>query len=151
LFRRLFLLHQPGSPLYEKGVKPVDDFVAAFRQDVESGQLPAVSYLIAPQAMSEHAANHPPAGEDLSARILQVLQDNPVVYAKTVFILNYDEGGQFFDHHWPPSPPVNAADGVSTVTTQGEIYPGMHACGLVDISIYLSVRRMLQIEFSFLF
>ncbi len=49
-----------------------------------------------PTALSEHAENHPADGEDLSARLLAVLADpaNAAVYAKTVFILNYDEGGQ---------------------------------------------------------
>jgi phospholipase C len=42
------------------------------------------------------------------------------MYAKTAFILNYDEGGQFFDHHWNPTPPMSADDGASTVTTDGE-------------------------------
>jgi hypothetical protein len=52
---------------------------------------------------------------------------NQGVYNKTVFILNYDEGGQFFDHHWTPTPPTRDpttgldVDGASTVTTDGEV------------------------------
>ncbi len=46
---------------------------------------------------------------------------SPDVYAKSVFILNYDEGGQFFDHAWPPTPPLSAAEGVSTVSVEGEV------------------------------
>lgn len=82
-----------------------------------------MSWIIAPTALSEHATNHPGDGEDLSHRLINVLADpaNADVYAKTAFILNYDEGGQFFDHHWPPTPPVSAADGASTVTTVGEL------------------------------
>jgi len=38
-----------------------------------------------------------------------------------VLILNYDEGGQFFDHHWTPTPPRNAGDGISTVDVTGEL------------------------------
>lgn len=112
-----------GTPLYDKGLYRSTDFVAEFRDDVQNGRLPQVSWLIAPTNQSEHATNHPVAGEDLSARLLKVLQDNPAVYAETVFIINYDEGGQFFDHHWSPTPPSSATDGVSTVTTAGEIIP----------------------------
>ena len=46
---------------------------------------------------------------------------NPELYAKTAFILNYDEGGQFVDHHWTPTPPRNSFDGNSTVTVEGEL------------------------------
>ncbi len=114
---------QPGSPLYEKGIRPVPDLVAAFAATVEADALPSVSWLIAPEALSEHAANHPPAGEDLTARLLAVMRANPAVYAKTLFVLNYDEGGQFFDHHWTPTPPMFApADGASTVDVTSEIF-----------------------------
>jgi phospholipase C len=43
------------------------------------------------------------------------------VYAKTALILNYDEGGQFFDHAFTPTPPLTDAEGVSTVDTENEI------------------------------
>ena len=53
---------------------------------------------------------------------MKVLADpkNARVFEKTVFILNYDEGGQFFDHLWTPVPP-KPGEGVSTVTSQGEL------------------------------
>ena len=38
-----------------------------------------------------------------------------------MFILNYDEGGQFYDHGWTPTPPMHDEDGISTVTTDGEL------------------------------
>ena len=112
-----------GDPLYEKGLKrvPTNDLVPSFEADVKNGVLPQVSWLIAPANQSEHATNHPAAGEDLSARLLRVLQKNPEVYKKTAFILNYDEGGQFFDHAVPPTPNTNDGDGKSTIVTDGEI------------------------------
>eukprot|EP00298_Acanthocystis_sp_HF-20_P016633 c21536_g1_i1.p1 GENE.c21536_g1_i1~~c21536_g1_i1.p1 ORF type:complete len:724 (-),score=311.80 c21536_g1_i1:22-1950(-) len=130
---------KPGEPLYEKGMKRSTDFVADFKNDVENGNLPQVSWLIAPTALSEHATNHPPAGEDLTARLLKVLQDNPEVYAESVFILNYDEGGQFYDHHWTPTPPASDQYGKSTVTTVGEIIPD------VELPIGLGFRVPLLI------
>ena len=36
-----------------------------------------------------------------------------------------DEGGQFFDHHWTPTPPVNELDGISTVDVTGEVFLGL--------------------------
>ena len=66
---------------------------------MKANTLPQVSWIVAPANQSEHASNHPAAGEDLTARLLKVMQENPDVYAKTAFILNYDEGGQFFVRH----------------------------------------------------
>jgi phospholipase C len=42
-------------------------------------------------------------------------------HVPAAFILNYDEGGQFFDHVTPPVPPTSASDGASTVTAVGEL------------------------------
>jgi len=116
-----FMKAKPGSPLYDKGIAIVPDLVAAFEKDIVSKNLPQVSWIIAPRALSEHATSHPQDGEDLSARLLAVLGANPEVYAKTVFFLNYDENGGFFDHVPPITPPANSEMGLSTVTTKGEI------------------------------
>lgn len=116
---------QPGSPLYDKGLVrvPTGTLVDAFYQDVHNKTLPQVSIIIAPTWLSEHATNHPQDGEDLTARLISVLSapENIEVYSKTAFILNYDEGGQFYDHHWTPTPPVSEFDGKSTVSTVGEV------------------------------
>lgn len=117
---------KPGQPLWDKGQKRVASIVDEFAADIKAGTLPQVSYLVAPTALSEHATNHPADGEDLTARLLKVLQASPATYAKTAFILNYDEGGQFFDHHWTPTPPTNVSgiwDGLSTVDPNGELIP----------------------------
>ena len=87
--------------------------------------LPAVSWLVGPANMSEHANYHPSAGEDLTARILKALAANPDVYKKTLFLFNYDEGGQFFDHVMPFTAPQSDADGASTVSTHGESWLGL--------------------------
>ena len=116
---------QPGSSLYEKGMRRMqtDGLVKEFYEDVNNGTLTQVSFIIAPTWLSEHATNHPQDGEDLTARLVRVLSapENNQTYAKTLFILNYDEGGQFYDHHWVPTPPSTKEDGFSTVTTEGEI------------------------------
>jgi len=68
---------------------------------------------------------HPQDGEELSSRLIAILLNNKKVYSETAFILNYDEGGQFFDHQWIPTPPRNSADGISTVTVEGELTTDM--------------------------
>jgi len=86
---------KPGDPLYDKGMFRGVDFVSDFAKDVLADNLPQVSWLVGPANLSEHATYHPSAGEDLTARLLKALAANPAVYAKTAFLFNYDEGGQF--------------------------------------------------------
>jgi phospholipase C len=111
----------PGTPLYEKGMKRSTDLIEDFKNDMASGNLPQVSWIVGPANVSEHANWHPSAGEDFVNRVLEAFVSFPEIYKKSVMILNYDEGGQFYDHHWIPTPPINDADGISTVTTVGEI------------------------------
>lgn len=111
----------PGNPLHDKGLVRSENFTEDFRSDINSGKLPQVSILIAPAWLSEHATNHPADGQELSSKIIQILGANKTVYSKTAFILNYDEGGQFFDHHWTPTPPPTEADGKSNIPVWGEI------------------------------
>ena len=115
---------KPGQPLYDQGMAAVPDLVTAFADDVANNALPQVSWIIAPDYLSEHASFKPAYGENLTAQLLAALVAHPSVYAKTVFILNYDENGGFFDHVPPPTPPSSSANGLSTVTTNGEITDG---------------------------
>ena len=114
---------KPGEALYDKGMARSADMIADFEADMKAGKLPQVSWLVGPANVSEHASYHPSAGEDFSARILKVVQANPSVYKNMAFILNYDEGGQFYDHSWTPNVPLNQPfDGLSTVSTVGEVW-----------------------------
>lgn len=129
-----FRAAEPGDSLYERGMRRVGDparagdpwamgdaLVAEFADDVRNDTLPQVSWLVAPAALSEHASYAPPHGEDLTARLLSALADHPEVFAKTAFILNYDEHGGFYDHLLAPVPPVSEDRGASTVTPDGEV------------------------------
>ncbi|TDD50280.1 phospholipase C, phosphocholine-specific [Kribbella antibiotica] len=129
-----FVKAKPGESLYERGMRMVGDgsqsgdpfamgaaLVKEFAADVQADKLPQVSWLVAPAALSEHAAYTPPNGEHLTAQLLSALADNPAVWAKTAFILNYDEHGGFFDHDLPPVPPLGNGRGKSTVSTDGEL------------------------------
>ncbi len=121
---RSFRQSRPGQPLYDRGMAEVTDIVAAFADDVRHGTLPQVSWIVAPDYLSEHASWKPAYGEDLSARLLAALAANPATWARTAFLINYDENGGFFDHMPPPMPPATSNDGLSTVSTVGEISSG---------------------------
>ena len=74
--------------------------------DVTAGTLPQVSWIHGPVTQCEHPATAPQWGENLVQTVLDTLTSNPEVWAHTLFILNYDENGGFFDHVPPPVPPA---------------------------------------------
>jgi phospholipase C len=96
-----------GLELIAKGLTP--SFPGDFRGDVASGKLPSVSWIVPPLAECEHPAAPPEWGEYLVQQILSILVSNPAVWAQTVFIVNYDENGGFFDHVPPPVPTAGTA------------------------------------------
>lgn len=92
-----------GSALQLKGMPAPTD--GAFEYDALNDRLPAVSWIYPPAEASEHPANSGPAhGAAFIARILDALAANPDVWAKTAFIINYDENDGLFDHVPPPVP-----------------------------------------------
>ncbi len=95
----------PGNPLYDRGVAPVADVVAAFQHDVTNGTLPQVSWIMPPWELSEHPPFSPANGEYFVRQLLDALASNPAALASTVFIITYDENGGFFHHTPPPVPP----------------------------------------------
>jgi phospholipase C len=102
-----------------------EHLVAAFERDVAAGALPQVSWMVAPYILSEHPQASPGYGEQLTARLIDALTRHPEVWAKTVFILNYDENDGFFDHMPIPAPATAGAEGKSNVDTAGEVYQGV--------------------------
>ena len=120
---------QPGSALYEKAVTGTQAGVSGsifdhFRSDVRAGTLPQVSWVVAPEAYSEHPNWPANYGAYYVSQILDALTANPAVWSKTVFLIMYDENDGFFDHMVPPTPPQSAADGASNVPTTDELYAG---------------------------
>jgi phospholipase C len=91
-----------SAPLFQRGMarRPA----GAFEQDARNDRLPQVSWLIAPSAQSEHPLYYPAAGAEYIAQKLDALASNPDVWAKTAFILCYDENDGMFDHVVPPTP-----------------------------------------------
>jgi phospholipase C len=119
----------PGSPLYEKArtgtnISAGGTLFDIFRKDVLNDQLPQVSWIVAPEAYTEHPNWPANYGAWYLSQILDALTANPEVWSKTAFFLMYDENDGFFDHMVPPTPPQSRSQGLSTVDTTNEIFPG---------------------------
>jgi phospholipase C len=118
-----------GSPLAEKArtgtnILKSGTLFDIFKQDVSSGKLPQVSWVVAPEAYTEHPNWPANYGAWYVSQILDILTADPEVWSKTAFILMYDENDGFFDHMVPPTPPQTRAQGISTVDITNEIFPG---------------------------
>ncbi|WP_329416108.1 phospholipase [Streptomyces sp. NBC_00704] len=94
----------PGSDLYERGVRPQPE--GTFEDDARNDRLPTVSWIIPPGHQSEHPDFLPAAGAAFVASKIEAVAADPAVWAKTAFILNYDENDGLFDHVPPPTPPA---------------------------------------------
>ncbi|WP_368935230.1 phosphocholine-specific phospholipase C [Alcaligenes faecalis] len=97
-----------GNPLY-KGVAntmPDGGFFGQLRKDVEEGNLPQISWVVAPANYSEHPGpSSPVQGAWYTQELLDALTANPEVWSKTVLLVNFDENDGFFDHVPSPSAP----------------------------------------------
>lgn len=110
---------------------PKGDVLHQFREDVRTGNLPAVSWLVAPQYFSDHP-DSPWYGTWYLAEALGILTKNPEVWKKTVFILCYDENDGYFDHVPPfvapvPGRPETGAAPESLQTALDQVSPGQEA------------------------
>jgi phospholipase C len=96
-----------SSPLRQRGISfgQAGDFEA----DARAGRLPQVSWLVAPTAQTEHPDYFPAAGAEYIAQKLDAIASNPDLWAKTAFILCYDENDGMFDHVPPPVAPAGTA------------------------------------------
>ncbi len=91
------------SDLYNRGM--VREPEGKFEYDAIHDNLPTVSWIIPTSTQSEHPDFMPAAGAAFVASKLDAIAANPEVWAKTAFILNYDENDGIFDHVAPPVPP----------------------------------------------
>ncbi|HAB16576.1 MAG TPA: phospholipase C, phosphocholine-specific [Verrucomicrobiota bacterium] len=83
---------------------PRGDVLHQFRQDVRTGKLPTVSWIVAPKNFSDHPGA-PWYGAWYLSETLDILTQNPEVWKKTIFVLCYDENDGYFDHVPPFVPP----------------------------------------------
>ncbi|HWF34263.1 MAG TPA: alkaline phosphatase family protein [Solirubrobacteraceae bacterium] len=155
-----------SSPLYQRGLAVENSLVDRFAEDVATGNLPQVSWIIGPDYQSEHPSYLPAEGAQLISQIVSVLADNPKVFSRTALLLNYDENDGFFDHVPPPTAPsgtpgeyVNpvpaAANGISRPIGLGFRVPmiiispwttGGFACG--DTFDHTSTIRVIERVFG---
>lgn len=100
---------------------PKGDILHQFRQDVKDGTLPTVTWLVAPQKFSDHPSA-PWYGAWYASEVMNILTEDPEVWKKTIFIINYDENDGYFDHV-PPFVPPNPH------TPSGKISDGLSSAG----------------------
>ena len=96
---------------------PKGDIFHEFRKDVNTGNLPTVSWLVAPKYFSDHPSA-PWYGAWYVSETLDILTKNPEIWKKTIFILNYDENDGYFDHV-PPFVAPNPLDINSGKVSEG--------------------------------
>jgi len=97
---------------------PKGDILHQFREDVNNGTLPTVSWIVAPETFSDHPSSAWFGAWYLS-EVMDILTKNPEVWKKTIFILTYDENDGYFDHV-PPFVAPNPYD-ASTGKTSASI------------------------------
>jgi phospholipase C len=93
----------PDSPLRLNGIATCP--IGQFENDARAGQLPAVSWIIPNRTACEHPANRPADGAKFIADRINAVAENQQLWAKTVFIIDFDENDGLFDHVVPPLPP----------------------------------------------
>ena len=77
-----------------------------FYEDAKNGNLPEVSYIVAPENLAEHPPFMPKDGGWLQAKVAEAVM-NGKDWDSTVLIYNYDETGGWADHVMGPHPPKN--------------------------------------------
>jgi phospholipase C len=123
----------PGTPLADKAktgtniraqASNPEALLSDFREDVRRDRLPKVTWIVAPEAYSEHPNWEPDFGSWYVSQVIDILASNPDTWSKMALFVTYDEEGGFFDHLVPPTPPQTRAQGLSTVPITNEIFPG---------------------------
>ena len=117
-YRSLDSLNYTDNGIERTMKAPKGDLLHQFRQDVQSGQLPTVSWVTAPENFSDHPTA-PWYGAWYVSEVMDILTKNPEVWKKTIFILAYDENDGYFDHVPPFTAPHPHKEGT------GKVSPGI--------------------------
>ncbi|GAB3552559.1 phosphocholine-specific phospholipase C [Spirosoma fluminis] len=129
---------------------PKGDVFHQFRQDVQNGTLPTVSWIMPPAHFSDHPGQ-PWFGPWYVSEAMEILLQNPEVWKKTIFIITYDENDGYFDHMPPyvvPNPYKEHTGKVSAgidprldfVTKEQQTNPSAQTSGLREGPIGLGYR-----------
>ncbi|OQP62643.1 phospholipase C, phosphocholine-specific [Niastella vici] len=103
---------------------PKGDVLHQFRDDVKNGNLPTVSWIVAPENFSDHPSSAW-FGVWYISEVLDILTQNPEVWKKTIFVLTYDENDGYYDHLPPfvaPHPHKKETGKTSEGITTGADY-----------------------------
>jgi phospholipase C len=71
-----------------------------FRADAAAGRLPAVSWVVPQDPLTEHPPTPPQWGQRFAALAVSAVASGPQ-WRQAALILNYDESGGFYDHVTP--------------------------------------------------
>ncbi|MCX5144250.1 MULTISPECIES: phosphocholine-specific phospholipase C [unclassified Streptomyces] len=120
---------EPGDPLFDKArtgtdIKSAGGLLDDLKADVRAGTLPKVSWIVAPEAYSEHPNWPANYGAWYISQVLDALTSDPEVWGRTALFITYDENDGFFDHVVPPFVPSGPGQGLSTVDTAADYFPG---------------------------
>lgn len=125
-----------GNPLYKGVANTMPEgnalntaMLAQFAADAAAGSLPQVSWIIAPAQYSEHPGpSSPLQGAWYVQQVLDILTADPALFARTVFLVNFDENDGFFDHVPPPcAPSLNSDGSLAGDSTLGDIASEYHS------------------------
>jgi len=141
------------QPLYDKArtgtnIAAGGTLFDVLRDDVRRNTLPQVSWIVSPEAFSEHGNWPANYGAWYISQVLDALTANPAVWSKTALFVTYDENDGFFDHMVPPTPPRSPAEGGSTVDASDEIFAGSpgNPSGPYGLGVRVPDDRRLPVE-----
>jgi len=92
-----FLKHIRHDPTWRKHISTT----AQFMMDLQTGDLPAMSWVVSPYDASEHPPESTCVGENWAVQTLNTLMQGPAWSSAAVFI-TFDDFGGFYDHVPPP-------------------------------------------------
>lgn len=76
-----------------------------FAKDAANGTLPAVSWLVQPDADSDHPGASVCVGENWTVQQINAIMKNKTLWDSTAIFLTWDDYGGFYDHVVPPAGP----------------------------------------------
>jgi len=116
-YRELATLRYKDGNIEREMKVPKGDILHQFREDVNNGKLPTVSWVVGPANFSDHPGA-PWYGAWYVSEVMDILTKQPEVWSKTIFILCYDENDGYFDHV-PPFVAPNPGDPATGLVSDG--------------------------------
>ena len=80
--------------------------IDAFEEDVRTGNLPAVSWIVPSNDVSEHPTALVSTGQAYVTSVINAIMQSPA-WSSTAIILAWDDWGGFYDHVTPPPVDIN--------------------------------------------